>query len=674
MKRRRITGLLTAMTVLSMCVTGCGGAATANAPAATKEAAPAEAEYTETAPATESYDDMYDDEWAEAAAEEYGYDEEYETVDTEAVEYTYDGASEEAYINTPGAMLQAEAASYDSSAEYDETTQAEAYYDEAYGDENGEETVSWDRDEDRKSAGSEETYRESRKDKSGKKAKAAGRDDYLGQIYDYSCFPAGFNTEEYSKLEEQGYRSVLNRPLSTFAADVDTASYSNLRRMLNDGYSVYDLPSGSVRVEELLNYFNYDYAGPKGSDPFGVNFEMSECPWNEDAKLMSIGLKTEDIDFEETPASNLVFLIDVSGSMSDPDKLPLLQEAFCMLADQLTDKDRVSIVTYASGVKTVLKGAKGNESRRIKEAINDLRASGGTNGGKGIELAYELAEKNFIKGGNNRVLLATDGDLNLGITSVGGLEQLITEKKESGVFLSVLGFGTGNIKDNRMETLADKGNGNYSYIDSVKEAKKVLVDELSSNMLTVCKDVKLQVEFNPAVVKGYRLVGYANRTMKAKDFNDDKKDGGEIGAGHEVTALYELILTEDMDALDDDAADVSELRYADEFRKAGKSSKKNGSGMSYTGNEEIMTLSVRYKKPSENKSNLLTYPVTFKYYEASPSDNFIFQSAVAEFGLIASHSEYQGNADLDRVADELESIRLNDEYKREFRDMVEEAY
>jgi Ca-activated chloride channel family protein len=470
---------------------------------------------------------------------------------------------------------------------------------------------------------------------------------------------------------------VLNKPLSTFAADVDTASYSNVRRMLNDGYSVYDLPKGSVRVEELINYFNYDYAGPKGSEPFGVNTEIAACPWNDDALLMSIGLKTEDIDFDETPSSNLVFLIDVSGSMSDPDKLPLLQEAFCMLADQLTAKDRVSIVTYASGVKTVLKGAKGSDSSRIKDAINNLYASGATNGGKGIETAYELAEKHFIKGGNNRVILATDGDLNLGITSVDGLEKLITKKKESGVYLSVLGFGTGNIKDNRMETLADKGNGNYSYIDSVKEAKKVLVDELSSNMLTVCKDVKLQVEFNPAVVKGYRLVGYANRTMAARDFNDDKKDGGEIGAGHEVTALYELILTENMGGLDDDEVDVSELRYADEFRKADKKAGRksgNGSYGSYNGNDELLTLSIRYKKPSEDKSNLLTYPITFASYETSPSDDFIFQSAVAEFGLIASGSEYKGDSDLEHVIDELEGLRLRDEYRKEFRDMVESAW
>ncbi|MBR4718949.1 MAG: VWA domain-containing protein [Lachnospiraceae bacterium] len=495
------------------------------------------------------------------------------------------------------------------------------------------------------------------------------KEGYLGEIYDYSCIPESVNREEYSKLEEQGYRSVLNSPLSTFAADVDTASYSNLRRMLNDGYSIYNLPNGSVRVEELINYFNYDYSGPRGSEPFGVNTMISDCPWNSRAKLLSIGLKTEDIDFADTPASNLVFLIDVSGSMSDYDKLPLLQEAFGMLTDELTDKDRVSIVTYANGVDTVLEGARGNDSRRIKRVLNNLFASGGTNGGAGIETAYKLAEKNFIKGGNNRVILATDGDLNLGVTSVGGLEELISMKKESGVYLSVLGFGTGNLKDNRMETLADKGNGNYAYIDSVREARKVLIDELSSNMLTVCKDVKLQVEFNPAYVKGYRLVGYANRTMAAKDFNNDKKDGGEIGAGHEVTALYELILNDEYEA---DDTDIDGLRYADEFRKAsGKSSKRNRTSLDR--NSELLTLSIRYKKPSENKSKLLTYPVTFACYTDSPSNDFMFQSAVAEFGLIASNSEYMGNADIHNVIETLDTIRLDDEYKQEFKDLVEYA-
>ncbi|MBR5766139.1 MAG: VWA domain-containing protein [Lachnospiraceae bacterium] len=496
--------------------------------------------------------------------------------------------------------------------------------------------------------------------------RGTGREEsYLEGIYDsYNDYDdhEKYNTEEYSDLEEQGYKSVKRNPLSTFAADVDTASYSNLRRMLSEGYSLRNLPEGSVRIEEMLNYFNYDYKGPKGKEPFGVNTEISTCPWNDEALLMSIGLKTEDIDFENTPDSNLVFLIDVSGSMASQDKLPLLQEAFCMLVDELSEKDRVSIVTYANGVDTVLAGEKGSNARTIKRAINHLFAGGGTNGSDGIQTAYRLAEKNFIKGGNNRIILATDGDLNIGLTSVDELEDLISRKKESGVYLSVLGFGTGNIKDNRMETLADKGNGNYAYIDSVKEAEKVMVKELSANMLTVCKDVKFQVEFNPEFVKGYRLVGYANRVMKDRDFNNDKKDGGEIGAGHEVTALYEIIPNDEDMVLTLGCMGTGDLKYSDQFKRTSR--------YDHNYNDELLTLSIRYKKPSEDKSNLLSYPVTFDSYTYSPSDDFIFQSAVAEFGLVASDSLFAGDADLDNVIDRLERIRLNDEYKQEFYEMI----
>lgn len=465
-------------------------------------------------------------------------------------------------------------------------------------------------------------------------AKAAPNNgSYLNSIYDYDNSKPE-NTEEYSDLEEIGFKSVKRSPLSTFAADVDTASYSNMRRMITDGYSIDNFPEGSIRIEELINYFNYDYKGPRGKEPFGVNTVIGDCPWNGDAKLLSIGLKTEDIDFEDTPDSNLVFLIDVSGSMFSDDKLPLLQDAFCMLVDELSEKDRVSIVTYAGCDSVVLKGVSGDKHSKIKNAINDLEAGGSTNGSAGIVTAYELAERYFIKGGNNRVILATDGDLNVGLTSVSELEELISDKKESGVFLSVLGFGSGNIKDNRMETLADKGNGNYAYIDSKREAKKVLVKELSANLLTVCKDVKFQVEFNPEVVEKYRLIGYSNRVMANKDFDDDTKDGGEIGAGHTVTALYELILNEDSD-------------------------------------DTILNLNIRFKKPSEETSKLLTYPVDFSSYKRNPGDDFCFQSAVAEFGLIASHSEYPEDADLDDVIDILESIDLNDEYKEEFLELVQ---
>lgn len=454
---------------------------------------------------------------------------------------------------------------------------------------------------------------------------------YLDDIYNYKT-PANDNSEEYSELEEIGFKRTSRSPLSTFAADVDTASYSNLRRMLMDGYDVNNLPDGSVRIEELINYFNYDYKGPKGKEPFGVTTTLGECPWNDDAALLSIGLKTEDIDFADAPNSNLVFLIDVSGSMFSDDKLPLLQDAFCMLVDELSDKDRVSIVTYAGSDSIVLKGVSGDKHRKIKDAINNLEAGGSTNGSAGILTAYDLAEQYFIKGGNNRVILATDGDLNVGLTSVKELEDLITDKKESGVFLSVLGFGSGNIKDNKMETLADKGNGNYAYIDSIREAKKVLVTELSANMLTVCKDVKFQVEFNPEAVEKYRLIGYSNRVMANKDFNDDTKDGGEIGAGHTVTALYELILNDDCD-------------------------------------DDLLDLNIRFKRPDADESELLTYSVANRF-DRHPGDDFYFQSAVAEFGLIASNSEYPENASIRDVKCILDSIELNDEYKEEFYDLV----
>ncbi len=544
--------------------------------------------------------------------------------------------------------------------EYTEPAAADEY--DVY---DGYETAAAEAATDEESLGISNAYTEHSKIATG-----AQGEIYLGRIYDYDRYEEYENSEEYSELDEQGYKSVIKAPLSTFAADVDTASYSNLRRLLNEGYSVYDLPDGSARIEEMINYFDYDYSDPKGSEPFGVNKMISACPWNDDALLLSLGLKTEDIDFDETPDSNLVFLIDVSGSMAAPDKMPLLQEAFSMLTDELSDKDRVSIVTYANGVNTLLDGVKGDRSAKIKKEINSLFASGGTNGGKGIQTAYRLAEKNFIKGGNNRVILATDGDLNIGLTSVDELEDLISEKKESGVFLSVIGFGTGNIKDNRMETLADKGNGNYSYIDSVKEAKKVLVKELSANMLTVCKDVKLQVEFNPEMIKGYRLVGYANRTMKAKDFNDDRKDGGEIGAGHEVTVLYELIPNDEyaFRVNDDEDVDIDSLRYADEFRKNGYKAEKTKYAAG--DDDELLTLSVRYKRPDEDKSSLLTYPVLASDYTDDPSDDFIFQSAVAEFGLIASVSEYKGNANIDSIIRRLARMNLNDEYKREFFELV----
>lgn len=507
-------------------------------------------------------------------------------------------------------------------------------------------------------AAAEETNREAMTERDNAKG------SYAESCYDYEWKE---NTEEYSKWEERGFRSVLKEPLSTFSADVDTASYSNLRRLLTEGYSLEELPRGAVRIEELLNYFSYDYEEPKGQEPFGVTTKLGACPWNEEAQLLMIGLKTEDIDYSQAPPSNLVFLLDVSGSMSHADKLPLLQESFGLLAENLTEKDRISIVTYAGDDEVVLRGAAGNETRKIKRAINRLKAGGGTNGSKGIETAYEIAEENFIKGGNNRIILATDGDLNIGLTTEEELEELITEKKESGIYLSVLGFGAGNLKDNKMEVLADKGNGNYAYIDSLREARKVLVEEMTATLLTICKDVKLQVEFNPSVVSDYRLIGYENRALNREDFEDDTKDAGEIGAGHSVTVLYELILKEPITDLSEE--EIKGLKYEKNYKKELKEAGESSAALY----EEWLTLSIRYKKPAEDSSNLLRYPVSYEDYQSSPDDDFVFAAAVAEFGLLASDSAYAGDASLKHVRSALKGIILDDEYKEEFYDLVKMA-
>lgn len=493
---------------------------------------------------------------------------------------------------------------------------------------------------------------------------------YLGSCYDYDDdYIVPQNNEEYSKWQEKGYVNVMQEPLSTFAADVDTASYSNLRRMIRDGWDLENLPEGSVRIEEMLNYFHYDFAEPKGQEPFGVTTQLGSCPWNEEAELLMIGLKTESVDYDYAPASNLVFLLDVSGSMGDPDKLPLLQESFATLTDNLTNKDRISIVTYAEEDKVVLQGARGDEKKKIKKALNSLVAGGGTYGSKGIERAYELAEEYFIEGGNNRIILATDGDLNIGMTTEEELEELISEKKESGIFLSVLGFGTGNIKDNKMETLADKGNGNYAYIDCLREADKVLLEEMTATLVTICKDVKFQVEFNPDIVEGYRLLGYENRALDRQDFDDDQKDGGEIGAGHSVTALYEIVLREPLrHNLTED--EISGLRYGNEYQKRLDETKK--APASEGKYKEWLTVSIRYKKPAGNVSQLLEYPVGYDSYRDEPSADFRFAAAVAEFGLLASHSQYPENASLTHVRKTLRELDFKDVYKIEFLELVEQ--
>ena len=467
----------------------------------------------------------------------------------------------------------------------------------------------------------------------------------------YYCPPVN-SGETYRSVTENSFKDVASAPLSTFGADIDTASYANLRRMINDGYRLCDIPAGSVRTEELVNYFNYDYKKPGRDDVFAVNASIIDCPWNKKTKLVNLGIKAKDEnDIARTP-SNIVFLIDVSGSMNDYDKLPLLKMGFNMLVDDLDKNDRVSIVTYASSSDIVIAGIPGNEHTTIKRAINDLNAQGSTNGGDGIRSAYRLAEKYFIKGGNNRVIMATDGDLNVGITSEDELEELISRKKEGGVFLSVLGFGTGNYNEATLETLADKGNGNYSYIDCLSEAKKVLLDEFDSTLFTVAKDVKFQIEFNPKYVAEYRLVGYENRQMAAKDFNDDTKDGGEIGSGHAMTVMYEIVMA-------DDDNEGTSLRYQNtDLSDKGKIS------------DEWMTVSVRYKEPEEDESQLVYFPISKECYTKTPNCDTLFAAYVAEAGMILNGSEYTGSLRMDDVSRQVSKLSLDDEYKEEFLQLI----
>ncbi len=498
-------------------------------------------------------------------------------------------------------------------------------------------------------------------------------ESYLDSCYSYDWEPGENASEEYSEWEEKGFLSVMKEPLSTFAADVDTASYSNLRRLIREGYTLDDIPEGAVRIEELLNYFNYDHKGPEEEEPFGITIQTGRCPWNEQAELVMIGLKTQEIDYSQAPPSNLVFLLDVSGSMGDPDKLPLLQESFGLLAEHLRNRDRISIVTYAEDTKTVLDGARGNETQKIVKTVNSLSTGGGTYGSKGIETAYALAEEHFIQGGNNRIILATDGDMNIGMTTEEELEDLITAKKESGIFLSVLGFGTGNIKDNKMETLADRGNGNYAYIDSLQEAKKVLVEEMTATLLTICKDVKFQVEFNPAVVESYRLLGYENRAMRREDFADDTKDAGEIGAGHSVTVLYEILL-KGASGSSMSEKEIEDLKYSKEYRKELDDGKSDDAKRPLASKEEWLTLSIRYKRPAEKCSTILEYPIGYESYTMKPNEDYVFAAAVAEFGLLASHSRYPEGAALYHVDSVLKSLELTDTYKKEFVELVGTIY
>jgi len=472
------------------------------------------------------------------------------------------------------------------------------------------------------------------------------------------AYNPNFNTEGYATIHENGYKDVLKQPLSTFSIDVDKASYANVRRFINMGQLP---PMDAVRIEELINYFHYDYPEPRGKHPFSVYTELAVCPWNPAHQLLHVGLKGKSIDKTELPASNLVFLLDVSGSMNSPNKLPLLKNAFHMLVNELREEDRVAIVVYAGAAGLVLRSTPGTRKGDILSAIEKLSAGGSTAGGEGLLLAYKVAEENFIEGGNNRIILATDGDFNVGVSSNAEMERLVEKKRDNGVFMTVLGFGMGNYKDDKMELIADKGNGNYAYIDNIQEARKVMVAEFGGTLFTIAKDVKFQLEFNPARVKSYRLIGYENRLLNDEDFNDDKKDAGEMGAGHNVTALYELIPA----GSEEKTGSIDPLKYQENRQSTWTDTK-----------AELLTVKLRYKQPDGKTSTLFEEPVQGKILsERSTSKSFRFSAAVAEFGLILRDSKYKEDASIDQIISLAQGGRGNDSegYRGEFVKLVKTA-
>ncbi|NLK17626.1 MAG: VWA domain-containing protein [Clostridiales bacterium] len=444
----------------------------------------------------------------------------------------------------------------------------------------------------------------------------------------------------YNDIIENDFLLAEQFPKSTFSLDVNTAAYSNLRKHIVNGYPISE---DQVRIEEMVNYFKYDYPEPEEGQPLSITAALFPCPWNEEAYLLQIGLKAQSVDFSAT-ANNLVFLLDVSGSMDSPDKIGLMQQAFFLLADQLDENDVVSIVTYAGSDRVVLQGVPGSQKQTIRAAIEDLEAGGSTAGARGIQTAYSIAEEYFIEGGNNRVILATDGDFNVGISSKQGLEDLISSKRQSGIYLTVLGFGYGNLRDDKLETLANRGNGNYAYIDNLNEARKVLIEEIGGTLRTVARDAKAQVEFNPAKVYSYRLLGYENKLLTNEDWENDEKDAGEIGAGHTVTAMYEVIFA--------NGQTEAESTMAENFLK----------------------VSVRYKDPDTSSSEVKEIS---RYASAAdiaeqPGDDQLFISAVVEAALILRDSKYKGSAKLQNVIERLEGISSleNDPYKSEFLDLM----
>lgn len=466
-----------------------------------------------------------------------------------------------------------------------------------------------------------------------------------------------YNTEEYADISENTFKWATKTPLSTFSIDVDGASYSNVRRIIMDGR----LPvKDAVRVEEMINYFDYDYESPTGKHPFSVNTEVGIAPWNPKHRLVQIGIQGQHIEANDLPPSNLVFLLDVSGSMSAHDKLPLLKKGFKLLTNQLREEDYVSIVVYAGNSGLVLPPTSGSDKETILKALNKLNAGGSTAGAAGIKQAYQVAKEHFRENGNNRVILATDGDFNVGVSSNNELTKLIEEKRDEGIFLSVLGFGSSNLKDSKMEQIADNGNGNYYYIDNLLEAKKVLVSEMGGTLHTIAKDVKIQVEFNPQNVKAYRLIGYENRLLADEDFNDDKKDAGELGAGHTVTALYEVV-PHGVD-LDSSLSDIDPLKYQT------PSTPKNGFG------DELMTVKLRYKNPNNDKSILLSQIIE-QTNNKTLSENLNFAASVASFGMLLRDSKFKGESSFQLVQQLAKSGKGVDDngYRAEFIKIVELA-
>ncbi len=491
---------------------------------------------------------------------------------------------------------------------------------------------------------------------------------YNGSFSGYDSYSeTDFNTEAYDRIYENIYKNPLAEPLSTFSIDVDNASYSNMRRFLTMGQMP---PKDAVRIEELVNYFDYDYQQPVEGLPFSMYTELSDCPWNPKAQLLHIGLQGKALDYEELDPSNIVFLIDVSGSMQSATKLPLVKKSLSMLIDRLNENDRVAIVVYAGAAGLVLPSTPGSDKTKIKAVLNNLKAGGSTAGGAGIKLAYKVAMNNLIEHGNNRVVLVTDGDFNVGASSDAEMIRLIEEQRNKGIFLTVCGFGMGNYKDSKMEKIADKGNGNYFYIDNEKEAKKVFITDMRATLFTIAKDVKLQLEFNPAYVAEYRLVGYENRVLNNQDFDNDKKDAGELGAGHTVTALYEIIPTEF--ALNHGQSDFKSSNQQNTFGHLKYQDNKLSAQAFDSG--ELLTLKLRYKKPDEDKSRLLKLPVLNDYIKLQySSENFRWSAAVAEFGLLLRDSEFKAASNYAQVLELAQNAKTTDlnGYRAEFIQMVQ---